>query len=354
MGVIREAGRAGILVKTILHIGANTGQEREAYQKGGATNCYWVEPIPEVYEQLCRNLSEIPGNVAVQALCSDTKGEKVRFHVANNGGQSSSMLDLGSHTRWYPSVHYERYIEMTTSTVDQLVADGTIAHLPDLLVVDTQGADLKVLRGAKSTLASASCLLVEVSHDPLYDGGCTFLEIVEFLRDQGFVLWSARFGRAMWGNAFFVRPLTFSEEDLPGWDGNLALNRPAAQSSIGPHTGADPQGAVNGQKTGGFGFHTAKEENPWWQVDLGASHPIREVRVYNREGRTADRAINLRILFSRDGTEWEQVWDQGGVLVFGGKIYGPLRALFDDKSARYVRLTLPGKEYLHLDEVEIY
>ena len=36
----------------------------------------------------------------------------------------------------------------------------------------------------------------------------------------------------------------------------------------------DAAGAVDGIKTGQWGFHTAHESNPWWQVDLGEITPV--------------------------------------------------------------------------------
>lgn len=35
----------------VVHVGANLGQERELYEHYGL-NVLWVEPIPEVFEQL--------------------------------------------------------------------------------------------------------------------------------------------------------------------------------------------------------------------------------------------------------------------------------------------------------------
>ncbi|MGZ5436924.1 MAG: hypothetical protein ACXW3F_12775, partial [Pyrinomonadaceae bacterium] len=52
---------------------------------------------------------------------------------------------------------------------------------------------------------------------------------------------------------------------------NLALTRPARQSSTSQWSQPnDAKGAVDGNVSGGFGFHTESQQNPWWQVDLGA------------------------------------------------------------------------------------
>lgn len=138
---------------------------------------------------------------------------------------------------------------------------------------------------------------------------------------------------------------------------NLALNKPAQQSSFSKWSKPDdPQRAVNGYKTGSYSFCTSLEDNPWWQVDLQEVRAIQQVRIYNRVDNIdySERAITLNILLSTDGYEWEQVYVNDRRLVPGG-IYGkPLIVSVASRAARYVRIQLNARTYLHLDEVEIY
>ncbi|BAI87903.1 tetratricopeptide repeat protein [Arthrospira platensis NCB002] len=138
---------------------------------------------------------------------------------------------------------------------------------------------------------------------------------------------------------------------------NLALNKPAQQSSFSKWSKPDdPQRAVNGYKTGSYSFCTSLEDNPWWQVDLQEVRAIQQVRIYNRVDNIdySERAITLNILLSTDSYEWEQVYVNDRRLVPGG-IYGkPLIVSVASQAARYVRIQLNARTYLHLDEVEIY
>ncbi len=65
---------------------------------------------------------------------------------------------------------------------------------------------------------------------------------------------------------------------------NLALNRPATQSSTS--NSAPASRAVDGNTDGDFFAgsvtHTNVDTNAWWQVDLGASKPIGAVAIWNR------------------------------------------------------------------------
>jgi len=135
---------------------------------------------------------------------------------------------------------------------------------------------------------------------------------------------------------------------------NIALNMPATQSSFSIWSKAnDAQGGNNGRITGGFGFHTDVEAEPWWQVDLAREQPIQEIRIFNRVDACHKRARSLRVLISSDGLSWQKIHDQAGQ-DFGGIDGRPLKVLVAGTAARFVRLQLAEVNCLHLDEVEIY
>lgn len=115
----------------------------------------------------------------------------------------------------------------------------------------------------------------------------------------------------------------------------------------------DAAGGVDGVINGKWGFHTDNETNPWWQVDLGEIKALGLVRLYNRE-ELAARNARLRLLLSTDGREFQMVFANSG-LVFKGHSDGkPLEISLTNAEARFVRLALEGKSYLHLDEVQVF
>ncbi len=99
-------------------------------------------------------------------------------------------------------------------------------------------------------------------------------------------------------------------------------------------------------------FATEKQENPWWQVDLGARCRLGRIVVYNTKDLPQD-AKNLRILLSDDGEKWQEVYRHDGT-VFGGAVdRKPLVVKLDGPPACLVRAALPSGS-LHLDEIEVY
>ncbi|EDZ92861.1 protein of unknown function DUF268 [Limnospira maxima CS-328] len=134
---------------------------------------------------------------------------------------------------------------------------------------------------------------------------------------------------------------------------NLAFNKPTAQSSIYDHQKYDPHGACNGNKTGGFGFHTALENQPWWQIDLQKNYQLSEIKIFNRMN-FKERASTLNILLSQDALNWKLCYSNHQENPFGGIDGKPLKVNMQHQVARFVRLQLRENEYFHLDEVEIY
>lgn len=132
------------------------------------------------------------------------------------------------------------------------------------------------------------------------------------------------------------------------------LARACAGSDESPITPeVDAGGACDGVNDEETGFHTDRQQNPWWQVDLGTPTPLSRVVIHNARD-CRERARNLRVLISEDGTAWQEVY-RHNEQVFGGANDGnPLVVRIEGKPARFVRLALPGTEYLHLNEVEVY
>jgi FkbM family methyltransferase len=140
---------------------------------------------------------------------------------------------------------------------------------------------------------------------------------------------------------------------------NLALYKPALQSSTSIWSSSskpeeDARGANNGQISRLYGFHTAYESNPWWQVDLEGEFVIRKVILYNRQD-CAERLKYFSILTSLDGEKWGVIFRKRDKRVFGLADDSPYVAeIYGDHLARYVRVRLDGIESLHFSECQVF
>jgi hypothetical protein len=116
----------------------------------------------------------------------------------------------------------------------------------------------------------------------------------------------------------------------------------------------DAAGGCDGLKNGQWGFHTALQDNPWWQVDLGRPARLDRIRIYNRCDHTAGRIARLEVLISEDGRGFKRVYQHNGSVFYGYTDGKPLSVELGGASARYVRLQIPGPNCLNLDEVEVF
>jgi NedA-like, galactose-binding domain/Domain of unknown function (DUF4214) len=130
---------------------------------------------------------------------------------------------------------------------------------------------------------------------------------------------------------------------------NLALFKRTHQSSIAVGNPRFASGmGVDGKKYDSSMFMTEMEDNPWWEVDLGAEKKIDNVTLYNRVACCQERALHIAVLLSSDGENYRLILDND-TRVFRNK-----RIDIGGLSARFVRVQLPGHEQLHLQEVEVY
>ena len=142
----------------------------------------------------------------------------------------------------------------------------------------------------------------------------------------------------------------------------MRMLRPQPATAGPVPTTSDALGAVDGVKDGKYGFHTDREPNPWWQVDLGDAglQGIQRVVVYNRLDYQPGiaNATRLAILTSDDGRTWTERYRHDGSPIGGAINNAPLVVRFTESNvaARLLRIRLVSEApvWHHLDEVEVY
>lgn len=195
----------GIKPNGVLHIGANVGEEAPVYLELGIKDQIWIEANPIIYGRLKDNLrSNLHAN-AYNYCIGDEEGKMVTFHVSNNGSQSSSILELGTHKTAHPEVHYVEDVPMVISRIDHLFAPHQFNGY-DFLNIDLQGAELKALRGMGDLLNSFKWAYLEVNKDELYKGCALVSEIDEYLSGFGFKRVETKWcGNTGWGDALYIK-----------------------------------------------------------------------------------------------------------------------------------------------------
>lgn len=140
-------------------------------------------------------------------------------------------------------------------------------------------------------------------------------------------------------------------------EGKWATQSSVSEYSQGRTAEEDARRALSGQITGEFSFHTKLEDNPWWKLDLGVPSDVSEIRLFNRisSEAIARRGYRFEILLSGDGLAWNIVCSKDNDAYFGGADGRPfICKLFPPVAARWVQVRLKGRNFLHLDQVQVF
>jgi FkbM family methyltransferase len=201
--IVRKYGKP----KGILHIGANIGEEAKAYYEAGVEKVAWFEGNPDLYATLSANISKYPGQTAYNNCIGDYDGDAV-LHIANNGGQSSSVLELGTHKTAHPGVHYVKDIPVKMNRIDTLCPWGLLGDLKgiDFLNCDLQGFELQAIKGMGDLLKNFKYAYLEINKQELYKGCALWPEVEAYMKGFGFVTKEIKMsGNSGWGDCLMVK-----------------------------------------------------------------------------------------------------------------------------------------------------
>jgi FkbM family methyltransferase len=197
-------------VTGVLQVGANTGQEVPLFLANGVQTATLIEPLDGPFAALKERCAGLPGYVLAQALCGPKDGEEVEFHVASNNGESSSILKPTRHLQDHAWVTFPQVVRVKTVTLDAVVTAVSsyrpeIAGSTNLLYMDVQGAELKVLLGAANVLNSVSYIYTEVGVGGSYQDDVELLDLLKFVRAHNFKLYDLQSEHFGFGNALLVK-----------------------------------------------------------------------------------------------------------------------------------------------------
>jgi FkbM family methyltransferase len=192
-------------IKGVIHIGAHHAEEINSYIRNGIYDVIWIEANPSNSDIVSQKISSFP-RMSSYCFAAGSKSHcAATLHIANNG-QSSSILDLGSHQFHHPEVNYVNSIDCQLLTIDDFVSSyGINLSLFNMMNLDIQGYELEALNGAIDTLSSIDFIYTEVNTEEVYKNVPLLSEVVSFLKPLGFSLVAKSLTQYGWGDAFFAR-----------------------------------------------------------------------------------------------------------------------------------------------------
>ena len=188
-----------------IHVGAHEGQERIFYTRKGFEKVLWFEPNTEIFLRLVQNTKGYELHKCFNLGIHDTL-ETALLHVSNNDGQSSSILELGTHKKYHPDVKYIGDQNISMMRMDNFLKKEDIdINEYNFLNIDVQGVELNVIKSFGDLISRMDYIYAEVNDQETYIGCAMLSEIDNYLKSYGFIRVATKMTSNHWGDAFYKR-----------------------------------------------------------------------------------------------------------------------------------------------------
>ncbi|MBS0338757.1 MAG: FkbM family methyltransferase [Proteobacteria bacterium] len=206
----------GHTVRTVFDVGARDCEESRQFALAfPEARVYAFECNPATLSQ-CRAVAAAEPRITLtEKAASELAGsisfypidqERTQTGVANGNPGASSLLRA---TGNYPEEHYvQKEIRVETIRLDTFMRERGIAGI-DVLWMDVQGAEGRVLEGLGERLRDLRCLHMEVEFFEIYKGQSLFGDVDPWLRARGFRLLGFTSYSRFAADAIYVR------DDIP-------------------------------------------------------------------------------------------------------------------------------------------
>lgn len=189
----------------IVDVGASNGVVAKRFaQAFPGTLIYSFEPVLNTFKQLQKSVSSF-SNIQIVNKGLGCITERMNIHIADRAS-SSSFLEIKkniSNEYLSKNIRLNTIQQAEISTLDtEIPKDKKV----NILKLDVQGFELKVLKGGNELLKRTNIVVLEMQNHDLYLDAPKYYELDDFLRIQGFEL-------------FDIIPSLRQDMKLYEWDG---------------------------------------------------------------------------------------------------------------------------------------
>jgi FkbM family methyltransferase len=192
--------------RILVEVGAWSGDDRLiGICRRRGHRLYLFEPNPRMVEVLRAKTADAPTVFVLDRAVSDYDG-RATFHIANHDDCSSLQEFAGdANSAWVPQWHpygsFEMvdHVEVAVTRLDTFMKLHGLDRI-DMLEIDAQGEDLRVVQSLGSRIADVRRIQIEVNlhPSPLYARSFTRDDAARFFASRGFdehVSWTQSMGR---------------------------------------------------------------------------------------------------------------------------------------------------------------
>ena len=181
-------------IDTLLDIGANSGQyATQMREHGYKGNIVSFEPLKDTFEEL-KATSIKDNNWLVNNYALGDENVTSLINVSGNSVSSSILNMLPSHLNSAPESKYVDKEKIQIKKLDSIFDSFCGVGNKVMMKIDVQGFEKNVLDGADESLNNIEIIQLEMSVVPLYENEMTFIDMINYLDDKGFKLFSLENG----------------------------------------------------------------------------------------------------------------------------------------------------------------
>lgn len=200
LNLIELVKKYDLKIKGVLHIGAHYGEENGIYDILEIKNRIYFEPLESNFKKLKENVGDNYFLIK-KALGNETKEIEMFVETANMG-QSSSILEPGTHLNQYPNIIFDKKELVEMIKLDEFPYEKEIYNF---INIDVQGYELEVFKGAINSLEKIDYIMSEINRDEVYKNCAKLPELIDFLKPYGFELVEETWDGGTWGDGFFIK-----------------------------------------------------------------------------------------------------------------------------------------------------
>ena len=177
-------------VKTIIDVGANTGQfARKIRRVCPEATLYCFEPLETPFRELKEWAKTASGKPvhAIQLALGEEEADAEMFVHYEHDTSSSLLATTQRTTELYPFTAGQAKTSIHVDTLDNFFAQESTRLESEILIkLVVQGYEDRVVRGGVETFAKARACIVEIAIEELYVGQPDFASMVSLFAELGY------------------------------------------------------------------------------------------------------------------------------------------------------------------------
>gem|GEM_PF-642101 len=174
-------------IRTVVHVGAHAGAMALALDEAHpGLEFHLLEPQPDVFRELAERTRH-RSNMHCLNVAAGTKEGRQAMYVDAFSQASSLLAYAPLALEEFPFLETRGAAEVPVRPLDAVLDEQRVDQM-DLLILDVQGYEDEVLRGAGRRLRTCGAVVAELSLQPLYVGSSTFDSVYQALVSEGFAL----------------------------------------------------------------------------------------------------------------------------------------------------------------------